>query len=39
MHKNILLHMREKIRRNEYVVTLHARKEMNDDNFSIFDVE
>ena len=31
--------MREKIRRNEYVVTLHARKEMNDDNFSIFDVE
>lgn len=31
--------MREKIRRNEYVMTFHARKEMNVDNFSVFDVE
>ncbi|MBN2008510.1 DUF4258 domain-containing protein [candidate division KSB1 bacterium] len=31
--------MRDKIRHNEYVVTYHARKEMNDDNYSIFDVE
>lgn len=31
--------MREKIRQNEYVVTFHARKEMNDDDYSIFDVE
>ena len=31
--------MREKIRRKEYVMTFHARKEMNDDNYSIFDVE
>lgn len=31
--------MHEKIRRNEYVMTFHARKEMNNDNYSIFDVE
>ena len=31
--------MREKVRRNEYVMTFHARKEMNDDDYSIFDVE
>lgn len=39
MFKKILLGMREKIRRNEYVMTFHARKEMNVDNFSVFDVE
>ena len=31
--------MREKIQRNEYVVTSHAGKEMNDENFSVFDFE
>lgn len=31
--------MREKIRRQEYVVTYHARKEMNDDGITVFDVE
>lgn len=31
--------MRDKIRQNEYIVTFHARKEMNDDDYSIFDVE
>jgi hypothetical protein len=39
MHSKILQQMCSKIRRNEYVMTFHARKEMNDDNFSIFDVE
>lgn len=31
--------MREKVRRKEYVVTSHAGKEMNDENFSVFDFE
>jgi len=31
--------MREKVRKNEYVVTSHARKEMNDEDFSVFDLE
>jgi hypothetical protein len=31
--------MREKVRRREYVVTLHARKEMNDDELTIYDIE
>ena len=39
MYSRILHRMREKVRRNEYVMTLHARKEMNDDDYSIFDVE
>ena len=39
MYNKILENMREKVRRNEYVMTFHARKEMNDDDYSIFDVE
>ena len=39
MYIKILQRMREKIRKNEYVMTFHARKEMNDDDYSIFDVE
>jgi hypothetical protein len=31
--------MREKIRNRQYVMTIHAEEEMDDDNFSIFDVE
>ena len=31
--------MREKIRNLEYVMTIHAEEEMENDNFSIFDVE
>ena len=33
------MRMREKIRRREYVVTVHARKEMIDDDFTIYDNE
>lgn len=39
MYERILRQMREKIRIRGYVMTLHAEEEMNDDNFSIFDVE
>ncbi|MCH7731622.1 MAG: DUF4258 domain-containing protein [Candidatus Marinimicrobia bacterium] len=31
--------MREKVRKREYVVTVHARREMIDDSFTIFDIE
>jgi hypothetical protein len=31
--------MREKVRRAEFVVTAHARKEMNEDGLSVFDIE
>ncbi|NWH05399.1 DUF4258 domain-containing protein [Desulfobacter latus] len=31
--------MREAIRTRNYVMTLHAEEEMNDDNLTIFDVE
>ena len=31
--------MREKIRNRQYVMTIHAEEEMDDDNLSIFDVE
>lgn len=39
MFKRMLIRMREKVRKNEYVVTSHARKEMNDEGFSVFDLE
>jgi uncharacterized protein DUF4258 len=39
MFDSILNRMREKVRAREYVMTLHAEDEMNDDELSIFDVE
>ncbi|MBX2997604.1 MAG: DUF4258 domain-containing protein [Caldilineaceae bacterium] len=39
MYERILRQMREKIRTRQYVMTLHAEEEMNDDDLSIFDVE
>jgi len=39
VHERILERMRKRIRHAEYVVTVHARKEMNEDNLSVFDVE
>ncbi len=39
MYRRILRRMREKVRRRQYVMTLHAEEEMNDDGLSIFDVE
>ncbi len=35
----MLEQMREKIRTRQYVMTLHAEEEMDDDEFTIFDVE
>ena len=39
MFEKVLLQIREKIRRGEYVATLHAEEEMDADEFTIFDIE
>ena len=39
MFERILKRMREKIRKRQYVMTLHAEEEMNDDGLTIYDVE
>ena len=39
MFKRILKRMRQKIRERQYVMTYHARKEMNEDEFTIYDIE
>jgi hypothetical protein len=39
MFDRILKEMRDKIRRREYIMSIHAEEEMNDDDLSIFDVE
>jgi len=37
--ERILDQMREKVRTRQYVMTLHADEEMDEDELSIFDVE
>jgi len=39
VYNRILRQMREKIRLRQYIVTLHAEEEMNEDGLAIFDVE
>lgn len=39
MFKRVLIRLRERIRNRQYVMTQHARKEMNDDGLTILDVE
>ena len=39
MFERILKRMREKIRTRQYVMTLHAEEEMNDESLTIYDVE
>ncbi len=39
MYDRVLIQMREAIRTRNYIMTLHAEEEMNDDNLSIFDIE
>ena len=39
MFDRILKRMRDRIRGREYVMTLHAEEEMDNDDLSIFDVE
>lgn len=39
MFERILKQFHEKVRNRQYVMTLHAEEEMNDDELTIFDVE
>lgn len=39
MYEQVLLRMREKVRSRQYVMTLHADDEMDEDGLSIYDVE
>jgi len=39
MFDRILKEMQDKIRRREYIISIHAEEEMNDDDLSIFDIE
>jgi Domain of unknown function (DUF4258) len=39
MFDEILRRMQEKITSLQYVMTLHAEEEMNDDNLTIYDIE
>ncbi len=39
MFNRVLKQMREKVRTRQYVMTLHAEEEMDDDGLTIFDVE
>jgi hypothetical protein len=39
MFEQILKRMRERIRTRQYVMTLHAEEEMNDDGLTIYDIE
>lgn len=39
MYDRILKQMRDKVRLRQYVMTVHAEEEMDEDGLSIFDVE
>ena len=39
MYERILQQMRDMIRTNAYIMTIHAEEEMDDEDLSIFDVE
>ena len=39
MHDSVSKQMQEKIRTRQYVMTLHAEEEMDNDDLSIFDIE
>ncbi len=39
MFEKFLKTIKEEIRRSNYVMTLHAEEEMNDDDLTIYDVE
>ena len=39
MFDRIMRRMREKIHTRQYVMTIHAEEEMDDDRLSVFDVE
>jgi len=38
MHAHVIKQMKDAIRYRKYIVSIHAAEEMDDDEFSIFDV-
>jgi hypothetical protein len=38
-HERVLREFRDRVRTRRYVLTLHAEEEMNEDGFTILDVE
>ena len=39
MFDRIMKEMRENVRTNDYIMTIHAEEEMDDDGLTIFDIE
>ncbi len=39
MFEQVLKCMQERVRQRQYVMTLHAEEEMNDDGLTVYDVE
>jgi hypothetical protein len=39
MFDRVLKEMRDKIRKLQYIMSIHADEEMNDDSLTIFDIE
>ena len=39
MFRRLIYRMRQKIRQQAYIVTLHAEEEMVEDGFSVYDLE
>lgn len=39
MFGRVLIRMRDRVRTRQYVMTLHAEEEMNDDGLTVYDVE
>ena len=39
MYSRILKQMQDKVRKRQYVMTLHAEEEMSEDGLTIFDIE
>ena len=39
MYRRVLRQMRERVRTRQYVMTIHAEEEMDNDGLTIFDVE
>jgi len=39
LFESILIQLKEYVRHNQYVVTIHAAEEMDEDDLSIYDIE
>jgi len=39
MFRRVLIRIREEIRNRQYIITEHARREMNEDLLTVYDIE